>query len=141
MPTGTKNKIIPGCGAHHISLQTSDLAASLHLYQEVLGMEIVAEFGSPERPVVLLDMGDGSHMELVGIKSESTSDPITSDSRHPVQHFALATTDTKAAVERVRQAGYEVTVEPREVNLKGLEVTIAFFVGPSGEAIEFFQTH
>jgi glyoxylase I family protein len=59
----------------------------------------------------------------------------------PVIHFALATTDTRAALEHVRQAGYEVTVEPKDVTLDSLEVTIAFFKGPNGEIIEFFQTN
>ena len=41
----------------------------------------------------------------------------------------------------LRQAGYEVTVEPKQLNLGGLDVTIAFFNGPCGESIEFFQVH
>ena len=58
----------------------------------------------------------------------------------PVFHFALAVDDTRAAVEHVRTAGYEITVEPIDVNLGGLDVTLAFFLGPNGESIEFFQT-
>ena len=142
MPIGTKNTVIPGCGAHHISIQTRDLPASLRLFHDVLGMRVVAEFGSQERPMKLLDMGDGSHIELVGTASEGVSLPEgSSPVWHPVLHFALATTDTRQAVERVRGAGYEITVEPKDVNLNGLPATIAFFKGPSGEEIEFFQIH
>jgi len=137
MPVGTKNKQIPGCGAHHISLQTKDLGASLRLYRDILGMDVAAEFGSQERPMVLLDMGDGSHIELVGV--QAGPDP-SAPANSPILHFALATTDTRKSVERVRGAGYEITVEPRDVNLNGMPVTIAFFKGPSGEEIEFFQT-
>ena len=140
MPVGTKNKRIPGCGAHHISIQTRDLTKSLQVYRDVLGMEVAAEFGSPERPVVLLDMGDGSHIELVGGTSASqVADPRSP--QDPILHFALATTNTRLAIERVRESGCEVTVEPRDVDLKGLSATIAFFKGPNGEEIEFFQTH
>ena len=64
MPIGTTNRQIPGCGTHHIALQTRDWEASLRLYRDVLGMQIVAEFGPPERRILLLDIGDGSHMEL-----------------------------------------------------------------------------
>jgi glyoxylase I family protein len=56
-------------------------------------------------------------------------------------HIALATTDARAAIEHVRQAGYEVTVEPKDIQLGSLKATIAFFRGPSGELVEFFQTH
>jgi glyoxylase I family protein len=55
-------------------------------------------------------------------------------------HIALATSDTRQAIERVREAGYAITVEPKDVQLGALHVTIAFFNGPSGESIEFFQT-
>ena len=140
MPVGTKNNFIAGCGTHHVAVQTRDWEASLRLYRDVLGMTTVAEFGSPERKIMLLDTGDGSHMELFqptaeapGMDSPSANDPIT--------HFALATTDTEASIEHVRQAGYEVTVEPKQLNLGGLDVTIAFFNGPCGESIEFFQVH
>ena len=140
MAVGTKNPVIQGCGAHHIAIQTRDWDASLTFYKDVLGMEVIAEFGSPERKVVLLDMGDGSHMELFQptASSPAAEDAIPND---PVTHFALATTDIHAAVEHVRQAGAEVTLEPRDVSLGALNATIAFFRGPSGEVIEFFQTH
>ena len=42
---------------------------------------------------------------------------------------------------KLAEAGYEVTVEPKRLNLGGLDVTIAFFNGPCGESIEFFQVH
>jgi glyoxylase I family protein len=140
MPVGTKNSVIRGCGAHHIAVQTRDWEASLKLYRDVLGMAIVAEFGSPERKIVLLDMGDGSHMEIFQPKA-GTPAPGSPAPNDPVMHFALATTDTKAATAHVRQAGYEITVEPKTVDLGKLTVTIAFFNGPNGESIEFFQVH
>ena len=140
MPVGEKNAVIAGCGTHHIAVQTRDWDASLKLYRDVLGMELVAEFGGPDRKIILLDTGDGSHMELFAPTEEwpAPNNEIPSD---PLMHFALATSDTRAAIERVRQAGYEVTVEPKDLTLGGLSVTIAFFLGPSGESIEFFQTH
>ena len=140
MPVGTKNNIIPGGGCHHIAVQTRDWDASMKLYRDVLGMPVVAEFGPPERKILLLDMGDGSYMELFPPKA-NTPAPSAAAPNDPVTHFALATTDTKAATEHVRQAGYEITVEPQTLNLGPLTVTIAFFNGPNGESIEFFQTH
>lgn len=140
MPTGTKNTVIPGGGCHHIAVQARDWDASLKLYRDVLGMPVVAEFGSPERKIALLDMGDGSHMELFQPKADTPA-PGAAAPNDPVTHFALATTDTKAATEHVRQAGYEITVEPKTLDLGPLTVTIAFFLGPNGESIEFFQTH
>ena len=140
MPVGENNAVIAGCGTHHIAVQTRDWNASLKLYRDVLGMELVAEFGGPERKIILLDTGDGSHMELFA-PTEASPAPNSESPNDPLMHFALATADTRAAIERVRQEGYEVTVEPKDLSLGGLTVTIAFFLGPSGESIEFFQTH
>jgi len=139
MPTGTKNSVIKGCGTHHIAVQTRNWEASLRLYEDVLGMEIVARFGSPERKIFLLDTGDGSHIELFEPNPDTPAfdAPAAND---PVIHFALATTDTRAALEHVRQAGYEITMEPKDLTLDQLDVTIAFFKGPNGEVIEFFET-
>ena len=140
MSGGTQNTKIPGCGTHHVAVQTRDWQASLRLYQDVMGMMPVAEFGTPERKVMLLDTGDGSHMELFQPTGE-TPLPDSPSLNDPLTHVAFRTTDARAAIERVRQAGYQVTVEPKDVNLGGLEVTVAFFKGPCGEILEFFQTH
>ena len=137
---GSRNQRISGCGVHHIALQTRDWDASLRLYNDILGMPVVAEFGGPERRIVLLDIGDGGHMELFSPTAQTPS--ISAEaSNDPLMHIAFTTTDTHAAIEVVRQAGYEVTVEPKLVQLGTIRATIAFFKGPSGELIEFFQTH
>ncbi len=140
MPVGTKNQAIPGCGTHHVAIQSRDWNASLRLYRDVLGMTPVAEFGPEERRIMLLDAGDGSHVELFQPTGETPS-PGGPSPNDPVTHIALATTDTRTAIEHVRAHGYEVTVEPKDLNLGGLDVTIAFFKGPSGEVVEFFQVH
>lgn len=138
MPTGTTNRQIPGCGTHHIALQTRDWDASLRLYRDVLGMQIVAEFGPSERRILLLDIGDGSHMELFAPLPAAADQPPVAN---VLTHIALATTDTRQATEHVRQAGYTITVEPKDVQLGSIAATIAFFTGPNGETIEFFQTN
>lgn len=56
-------------------------------------------------------------------------------------HIALATTDTRQATEQVCQAGYTIKTEPKDVKLGPIAATIAFFYGPNGETIEFFQTN
>ena len=140
MSIGDKNAVIAGCGMHHVAVQARDWEASLRLYRDVLGMEPIAEFGAPERKIVLLDTGDGSHMELFAPTAESPAEGSESPN-DPVTHFALAVDDACAATEHVRAAGYEVTMEPKDVQLDSLNVTIAFFTGPSGESVEFVQTH
>jgi lactoylglutathione lyase len=127
-------------GIHHVTVQARDIEASLRLYRDVLGMAVVAEFGSPERKIFLLDAGGGSHVELFAPTGDTPS-PGSPAANDPLVHLALAASDTAAATERVREAGYTITVEPKTVDLTGMTVTIAFFEGPNGEVIEFFQVH
>jgi glyoxylase I family protein len=139
MPIGTTNERIPGCGAHHLAIQARDWDASLRLYQDILGMRVVAEFGTPERRILLLDIGDGSHIELFA-PHPTQSGAERPGGQGPLMHVALTASDTRQAIEQVRQAGYEITVEPKDVQLGPIQATIAFFNGPNGESIEFFQT-
>ncbi len=140
MSEESENQVIPGCGTHHVAIQSRNWDASIKLYQNVLGMKIIAEFGTKERKIILLNTGDGSHIELFQPTADSphVDDPIPND---PVTHIALKTSDTRAATEHVRKHGYEITVEPKTMDLGGLDVTLAFFKGPSGEVIEFFEVH
>ena len=139
MPIGTKNKVIAGLGTHHIAIQTTDYEASLAFYSEVMGMTEVVGFETGGRRAVILDIGDGSHLELFEpIPGTQPANDATGDI---VFHFALQTTDIEAALERVREAGMEITVELRTTDLGSLNVSLAFFKGPSGEVVELFQVN
>ena len=137
MPVGSKNQAMAGLGCHHIAIQTRDWDASEKFYIEVMGMEKTVEFIGGGRRIALLDIGDGSHLELF----EPTADLENTAANDTLTHFALTTTDITAALERVRAAGMEITREPTDVKLGGMDVTIAFFTGPGGEVVEFFQVH
>jgi len=133
------NPLLPGGGIHHIAVRTTDLAASLGLYRDVLGMVIVKENEVPGKRLVLLDTGDGSHIELAAPLDSATS-ANTPEVNHPLQHIALTTTDVPGVIARVRSAGYEITVEPKDVRLGTSVTSIAFFKGPAGELIELYHT-
>ncbi len=139
MPIGTRNQTIAGLGTHHIAVQTQDYAASIAFYTEVMGMVQTAEFSAGGRRICLLDIGDGSHLELFEPLPGTT--PGGDADGNVVFHFALATSDIEAALERVREAGMEITVELKTVDLGPLNVSIAFFKGPGGEVVEFFQVN
>lgn len=140
MPVGNKNQAIAGLGTHHIAVQTRNWDESEKFYTDVMGMKKIIQFGSAERRIALYDIGDGSHMELFEPTADSPK-PNDKAVNDPVTHFALTTTDIETAVKRVRQAGMEITTEPKTLDLGHLNITIAFFTGPSGEVIEFFQVN
>ena len=64
MPVGSKNQEIAGLGTHHIAVQTQDFQASVAFYTEVMGMQKMVEWDGSGRRIALLDIGDGSHLEL-----------------------------------------------------------------------------
>ena len=139
MPVGNKNKVMAGLGTHHIAVQTQNYEASKAFYTEVMGMEKAVEFNSGGRRIALFDIGDGSHIEL--FEPVPGTSPSGDATDNVVFHFALTTTDIAAALERVRRAGMQITVELKTVDLGPLNVSLAFFKGPGGEVIELFQVN
>lgn len=134
MALGTKNQKIAGCGMHHLAVQTKDYEASKAFYCDVLGFELALEWGDAKK-MCMLDMGDGSHLELFAPGdggSETVQNPL-------MPHLALFVADVDAAIETVRAANAEVTMEPKEVQLGSQKAKIAFFKGPNGEVLEFMQ--
>lgn len=127
----------PILGIHHLAVQTHDLEASLRLYRDLLGMRVVNDWSPPDRRIVLLAAGNGAHIELVapvGAVRQAAGES------YPLLHFALTTTATRAAIEEVRKAGYEISIEAKEVQLGESRAIIAFFLGPNNERIELLQT-
>ena len=59
-----------------------------------------------------------------------------------VDFYKNITDDVDACVEAVKKAGYEVFIEPKNIEIASMPVfpaRIAFCRGPLGEEIEFFQ--
>lgn len=58
-----------------------------------------------------------------------------------IRHFAFATDHVDELVEKVRNAGYTVSVEPKDVDMKMdpvFPIRVAFVEGPLHELIELF---
>lgn len=130
------NQRVKGCGFHHISLKVKDLDKSIKFYSEGLGFIERYSWGQETKRTVLLDIGDGNYFEM------SQGAPNQSHVEGVFRHLALRVDDCKKALERVRNAGAEVTVETRDVTLSNeppMKIRIAFFKGPDGELIEFFE--
>ena len=131
------NDLLGGGGFHHIAMRVHDFDASVRFYTDALGFREKISWGEDDGRAIMLDTGDGNYVELF---AGGTPDPKPEGA---VLHFAFRTTDTDAAIERVRSAGAEVTVEPKDVDIPSrphnTPVRIAFCKGPDGEIIEFFQ--
>lgn len=122
---GTVAGVIAG-GIHHVSLNVTDIGRSLAFYCDTLGLAAVP------RPAfsfagAWLDAGDGRQVHLI----ETTNVPPDLG-----QHFAFRVGDLDAAIDRIRNAGYQVS-DPTSV----ADTTIrqAFAVDPDGNRVEFTQ--
>ncbi len=124
-------------GMHHISLETTNWEQSLQFYQDFLGLKPVAKGGGTNRRLQLLDTGDGVCLEITELK-ESRPEPEQERNARWV-HLAFRVADTAALMDKVRNAGYEITLETKTIHSGDLHAVIGFFKGPQSEVIELFQ--
>ena len=130
------NDVLSGAGVHHVALMATDFEASLNFYKG-LGMKETLRWGSPERTIAMLDIGNGSHIELFS----NGGDEYCECGKYA--HLALSVDDVDAAYERALSLGAKPLTPPKSVPLDSVPtkttIRIAFVHGPSGEQLEFFK--
>lgn len=132
--TGQTDRITSGF--HHIALRASNFDASVRFYTQALGFVPRITWGEGDKRAIMLDTGNGNYLEIfaggqAGPRPEGAW-----------LHLALRTSQCDAALERARQAGAQVTMESKSLDIPSTPPTpvrIAFCQGPDGEIIEFFQ--
>ena len=130
------NKKIPNIGVHHLALSASDYEKSIKFYTDGLGFELVAEWGEGTGRGSLLDIGNGTHLEIFA--NGNTNDQ--QDAKFT--HYAFATSDPDLAYKNAMAAGAVSQMEPKSLDIPAtppLPVRIAFVRGPDNEVIEFFK--
>lgn len=121
-------------GIHHVSLTCTSIEQykeTIHFYNEVLGIEIWKQWDGG----IMFKIGD----DVVEVFFKDFEKDLDQGA---IRHFAFATDDVDACIETVRKAGYQVTVEPKDVVIPatpGYPARVGFCIGPVGEEIEFFQ--
>ena len=120
-------------GIHHISMKCGtpeDLAAVRAFYLDLLGLKLSREWPAG----IMIDTGSGL------IEVFSTGSGIRE--KGAIRHIAFGTDDADAMVQKVKDAGYEVFIEPNDIVIRSepeFHARMAFCYGPLGEQIEFFQ--
>ena len=130
------NKVIKGCGFHHIGLRVKDYEKSIKMYR-ALGMEEIVGWGAGDKEIRMFDLGDGGRLELFAGGAEDT----------PAQccwlHFAMRADDVEAAYAKALEAGFTSVTAPKTVPLDShpekITIQVAFVAGNDGEQLEFFR--
>ena len=120
-------------GVHHISMKcgtAEEFLRAKEFYLDILGFSVKREW--PEG--IMIDAGN-CLLEIfcngTGIKSKGA-----------IRHIAFETDDVDGIVRKVRNAGYNVFVEPQNIVIRSepeCAARMAFCFGPLGEEIEFFR--
>jgi lactoylglutathione lyase len=118
----------------HIGIKVKNMDISIKFYTEVLTLELVdrVRLNAEVELAFLSFPGHKSvQIELIGRGHEGLPNESV------VHHLALTVSNIEAEVERLKTLGVKLIDEqPRDI-LDG--VKIAFFYGPDGEQLEFFQ--
>ena len=130
------NEIIKGAGSHHIALMASDFEKSLAFYK-ALGFKEIVRWGDEIKTIAMLDIGDGSRIELFS----NGSDEYSVSGKWA--HFAIKVDDVEEAFNIAVKAGGVPKIYPKVVPLNSspekISINIAFVKGPDGEELEFFK--
>ena len=121
---------------HHVAIKAKGLEEykkTIEFYNGLLEMPIVREWGTEESPAAMVDTGAG----LLEIFANGNDVPTEG----ALGHIAFETDNVDDCIECVRKAGYEITMEPKDIVIQSnppYPARIGFCIGPVGESVEFF---
>ena len=119
-------------------LRVGDLARSIHFYTEALGMSELRRFDNPEYKYTLVYLGyEGGKPAQAEIELTYNWGVDAYEMGTAYGHVAIGVPDVRAACERIRAAGGQITREPGP--LKGGTSFIAFAADPDGYKIELIE--
>ena len=119
-------------GIHHVALKCcnrEEYDRVVEFYRDILGLSVARSWNGG----IMFDTGAG----IIEVFDDGEA-PLPQGN---IRHFAFATDDVDACAEAVKKAGYEVFIEPKDIEIQSDPVfpaRIAFCHGPLGEEIEFF---
>ena len=118
-------------------LRVGDLQRAIDFYTHVLGMQLLRRSENPEYRYSLAFQVYGSNPEHAELELTYNWGVDSYDLGTAYGHIALGVPDAYAAVEKIKQAGGNVTREAGPV--KGGKTVIAFVTDPDGYKIELIQ--
>lgn len=118
-------------GIHHVSIKCikEDYEKVRSFYTDILGLRVLRQWL------------DGAMLESGGDIVEIFNNGTERLPKGVITHIAFFTDDPDELAKRVKDAGYEVFMEPTDKTIQSeipYPIRVAFCYGPIGEEIEFF---
>ena len=119
-------------GIHHVCIKCAteaEFEKTKEFYGKTLDLEPKRDWGNG----VMFDTGN-SYIEVIANAKEDLPQGV-------IRHIAFRTDNVDACIDEVKKAGYEIIMEPADINIAAnpvYPVRVAFCRGPMGEEIEFF---
>ncbi|MEG1742869.1 MAG: VOC family protein [Clostridia bacterium] len=125
-------------GIHHVAIKTmpSQFDRVVWFYTKLLQLTTVRSWGDSDNRGTMLSTGDNSVLEIISDTSANTS------GIGAYRHIAFSVNDVDQLTEIVRNQGFIIQVEPKDVTIqceKPYNLRIAFCRGVLDEQIEFFH--
>ena len=121
----------------HTMLRVGNLQRSIDFYTGVMGMTLLRQSENPANNYSLAFLGYAANPEQAEIELTYNHGVSSYDMGTAYGHIALAVPDAKAACDRIRAAGGNVTRDAGPV--KGGTTVIAFVTDPDGYKIELIE--
>ncbi len=118
-------------------LRVGNLQRAIDFYTQVLGMQLLRTSDNPEYKYTLAFVGYGSNPEHAELELTYNYGVTEYDMGGAYGHIALAVPDAKAACDKIRAAGGNITREAGPV--KGGSTVIAFVTDPDGYKVELIE--
>jgi lactoylglutathione lyase len=118
-------------------LRVGDLQRSIDFYTRVMGMKLLRTTERPEQKYSLAFVGYGTNPEHAELELTWNHGIDRYEMGTAYGHIALQVPDARAACERIRAAGGNVTRDAGPV--QGGSTVIAFVTDPDGYKIELIE--
>ena len=124
-------------GIHHVAIKANgeeQFKKTIAFYKDILGLPLIRRWKKGGALCAMLDTGAG----ILELFSNADSEPLLG----PIRHIAFSVESVDDCIEAVRAAGYEITVEPKDVDIPSnpaYPIRVGFCIGAAGEEVEFFS--
>jgi len=123
-------------GIEHVSINVSDMEATIAFYGGVLGFERLQTVPEKGFDIAYFRLPDGRRLEFFDYKGASAS-PAGEESDAGLRHLAFEVEGVADAERELRSKGVRITLPTTE--LPELGVRVLLFLDPNGVTLEFCE--